>query len=75
MVPVSFVGDTRPGDTGDFVTRFQIFFIRAVLGAAFGVLIARFFFPHASILAAAALGALLVGLAYVSEYFRKRKKG
>jgi predicted Na+-dependent transporter len=56
------------------VTRFYIFVIRVIMGAIFAVLLSRFFFAKASIGWVIALGVFLVGLAYLSERFRKRKK-
>lgn len=52
--------------------RLQIFVIRIILGAIFAVILARFFFPKANPAFAMGLGILLVGLAYVSEYFHNR---
>jgi len=52
--------------------KFQTFVIRAVLGAVFAVILSRFFYPSANIALVMGLGILLVGLAYVSEYFHKR---
>ncbi|MDY6838895.1 MAG: hypothetical protein SWH78_13080 [Thermodesulfobacteriota bacterium] len=57
------------------MTRFYIFLIRVIMGGLFAVLLSRFFFPQASIGWVVALGVLVVGLAYLSERFRKRKKG
>ena len=54
--------------------RFQTFVIRAVLGAVFAVILSRFFFPSADIPLIMGIGILLVGLAYVSEYFHNRNK-
>jgi uncharacterized membrane protein YoaK (UPF0700 family) len=59
---------------GEHVTRFYIFVIRVIMGAIFAVLLSRFFFPKASIGWVIAIGVFLVGLAYLSERFRKRKK-
>jgi hypothetical protein len=56
------------------MTRFYIFVIRVILGGLFAVLLMRFFFPEASFGWTIALGILLVGLAYLSEGFRKRKR-
>lgn len=53
---------------------FHIFVIRAVLGAVFAVILSRFFFPSANPALVMGLGILLVGLAYVSEYFHNRNK-
>lgn len=56
------------------MTAFYIFVIRAILGGLFAVLTTRFFFPRAPIIGIIALAIFLVGMAYVTEYFRKRKK-
>jgi hypothetical protein len=53
---------------------FIIFFIRAVLGVAIAILITRMFRGSASTEYVAGLAAILVGLAYALEYFRKRKR-
>jgi len=55
------------------VNRFYIFLIRAVLGAALAVILMRFFFPGANPVLTAGLGIFMVGMAYVTEYFRNRK--
>jgi NhaP-type Na+/H+ or K+/H+ antiporter len=52
-----------------------IFVIRAILGAIFAVLLTRFFYPNATIVGTAGFAIGLVGLAYITEHFRKRKKG
>jgi len=52
---------------------FILFFIRAVLGVAIAVLITRMFRGSAGTEYVAGLAIILVGLAYVLEYFRKRK--
>ncbi|CAN2040636.1 conserved hypothetical protein [Candidatus Magnetomoraceae bacterium gMMP-15] len=57
------------------MNNFQVFIIRAIVGAAFAVIITRFFYPQAKIIMAMAVGVFLVGMAYVLEYFRKRKSG
>jgi hypothetical protein len=57
------------------LTRFYIFLMRAILGAIFAVLLSRFFYPKASILAVAGIAIALVGLAYITEYFRRGRKG
>jgi uncharacterized membrane protein HdeD (DUF308 family) len=53
---------------------FIVFFIRAVLGVALAILITRMFRGSASTEYVAGLAVVLVGLAYVFEYFRKRKR-
>ena len=50
-----------------------IFAIRVIMGAFFAVLLSRFFFPDASLLSVAGMGVFLVGMAYIFEYFRRRK--
>jgi len=57
------------------MTRFYIFVFRLVLGAIFAVLLSRFFFPKASMPWVIGVGICLVGLAYVTEYFRMQRKG
>ena len=58
----------------NIVNQLNIFAIRAILGAAFAVLLSRFFYPQANIVYVIALGIFLVGMAYVMEYFRSKKK-
>ena len=53
--------------------RFHVFVIRAVFGGVFAVLLTRFFYGKVQIVYVAGLGIFLVAMAYVSEYFRKRK--
>jgi hypothetical protein len=53
-----------------------VFFIRAIMGVGFGVLLSRFFYPDAPLIFIVGLCAALVALAYLSEYLRgRRKKG
>ena len=54
--------------------RKQIFIIRAVMGAVFGVILSRFFYPNAPVAFIISLCAVLVGLAYLTEYLRQRSK-
>jgi uncharacterized membrane protein HdeD (DUF308 family) len=51
-----------------------LFFIRAILGVAIAILITRMFRGSISVTYVAGLAIILVGLAYVFEYFRKRKR-
>ena len=55
------------------LNQLQIFFIRVVLGAVFAVVLSRFFYPDANIIYVIGLGIILVGLAYVAEYFRMKR--
>jgi hypothetical protein len=52
--------------------KYQIFIIRVLLGAAFAVLISKFFFQGINVFIVAGLGIFLIGMAYVLEYFRNR---
>jgi len=56
------------------VNSFQIFFIRAIVGAGFAVLLTRIFHPEANFAWVVGLGILLVGMSYVTTYLRNRKK-
>jgi len=56
------------------VGQFNIFVIRAILGAVFAVVLSRFFYPNAKIAYVIGIGIILVGLAYLAEYLRNRKK-
>jgi hypothetical protein len=56
------------------VPTIQKFIIRAVLGIVFGILLMRFFYPDAPIAFMGLLCAVLVGLSYLTEYLRRRKK-
>lgn len=53
----------------------MIFVFRAIMGAIFAVLLTKFFYPKATFLGTAGFAIGLVGLAYITERFRKRKKG
>jgi hypothetical protein len=57
------------------VNGLNIFIIRIFLGAAFAVMLSRFFFPRADFIYAIGLGIILVGLAYFAEYLRKKRSG
>ena len=58
---------------GRIVTRFYVFILRAVLGAAFAVILTRMFYPQTRMIFTAGLWGFLVSMAYVFEYFRARK--
>jgi uncharacterized membrane protein HdeD (DUF308 family) len=57
------------------VTQFNIFIIRAVFGAVFAVVLTRMFYGKVEIVYVAGLAVFLVGIAYVMEYFKKKRKG
>ena len=56
------------------MTQFQIFIIRAVIGAVVAVVLTRIFYGKVEIIYVAGLAVFLVGMAYVTEYFRKKRK-
>jgi hypothetical protein len=55
------------------VTRFYIFILRVILGAAFAVILTRMFYPRNQMIYTVGLCGFLVGMAYVFEYFRAKK--
>jgi uncharacterized membrane protein HdeD (DUF308 family) len=57
------------------VTQFNIFIIRAVIGAVVAVVLTRMFYGKVEIIYVSGLAVFLVGMAYVMEYFRKKRKG
>jgi hypothetical protein len=48
------------------------FLIRAALGVGLAVILSRLFWPRGSYYGMAVLAVFIVGMAYVSEYIRKR---
>jgi uncharacterized membrane protein HdeD (DUF308 family) len=57
------------------MNQFNIFIIRAVFGAVFAVVLTRMFYGKVAIVYVVGLAVFLVGMAYVMEYFRKKRKG
>jgi hypothetical protein len=55
------------------VNQLYIFIIRAILGGVFAVIAVRMFKPHAGLGFTVLLAIILVGLAYLKEYYGKRK--
>ncbi len=81
-----FTGSTVPGSgfrpLGHFfghyleankLNQFQIFIIRAVIGAVFAVVLTRMFYGRVHIAYVVGLAIIMVGLAYFAEYLRKRR--
>jgi hypothetical protein len=56
------------------MTPFQIFIIRAIVGAGFAVLVVRMFYGKVQIIYVAGLAVFMVGMAYVLEYFRNKRE-
>ncbi|MFH1489071.1 MAG: hypothetical protein ABII06_09215 [Pseudomonadota bacterium] len=54
---------------------FTLFIIRAMLAAVFAVLIGRFFFQGTPVIKVTLLALVLLGLAYLFEYTKKRDSG
>ena len=59
---------------GYSVAQFNIFIIRAVFGAVFAVVLTRMFYGKVEIVYVIGLAVFLVGMAYVMEYFRKKRE-
>jgi hypothetical protein len=57
------------------LNRFGVFILRLLLGAGFGIILMRIFFPNAHAGFGIGLAAALVALAYVFEYFKNRNAG
>ena len=55
------------------MNQLYIFIIRAILGGVFAVIAVRIFRPQAGLGFTVMLGIILVGLAYLKEFYRKRK--
>jgi uncharacterized membrane protein len=53
----------------------QMFVIRLILSMMFSVLACRIFFQGTPLIKVFGLGIILLGLAYLFEYIRKRDKG
>lgn len=56
------------------MTRYHIFVIRAILGLIFAVVLIRMFYGGTPVPAVIGLTVFLVGMSYVTEYFRQRKR-
>ena len=55
------------------LANFNIFVLRAILGVVFAVVLMRMFHPEFHIVYVAGFAIVLVGLAYLLEYWRRRK--
>ena len=55
------------------MNQFQIFVIRAVIGAVFAVVLTRMFYGKVHIAYVVGLAIIMVGLAYFAEYLRQRR--
>jgi hypothetical protein len=56
------------------VAQFNIFIIRAVIGAVFAVVLTRMFYGKVEIVYVTGLAVFLVSMAYIMEYFRKKRR-
>jgi hypothetical protein len=56
------------------LTAYQVFAIRAVLGIVFAVVLLRFFYPGAGIAYSVGLAIFLVGMAYITEAWRRKRR-
>ena len=55
--------------------KLQIFFIRLILSGIFAFLLSRIFFQDMAVEKIFGLALIMLGLAYLLEYLRKRDKG
>ena len=55
------------------MVNFNIFVIRAILGVVFAVVLMRIFHPEFHIVYVAGFAIVLVSLAYLLEFWRKKK--
>ena len=55
------------------MNQFQLFFIRAIIGAVIAVVLTRMFYGSVHIVYVIGLAIIMVGLAYFAEYLRHRK--
>jgi hypothetical protein len=72
LAAATYSASAHPGIV--IMNPFILFFIRAVLGVAIAVVITRMFRGEVSTMYVAGLAVILVGLAYVLEHYRKRKR-
>jgi len=56
------------------MNRFNIFIMRAILAAFFSVVITRFFYGRVALLYVVGLTIFLMGMSYVTEYYRSKKQ-
>ncbi|MBW2514801.1 MAG: hypothetical protein JRE21_09570 [Deltaproteobacteria bacterium] len=56
------------------MNRFNIFIMRAILAAFFAVVLTRFFYGSVEPIYVAGLTIFLMGMSYVTEYFRNKKQ-
>ncbi len=55
--------------------KLEIFFIRLVLSIMFAFFLSRFFFQSMSMIKVFGMAIIMLVLAYLLEFFRKRNKG
>ena len=55
------------------MNQFQIFIIRAVIGAVFAVVLTHMFYGRVHLAYVVGLAIIMVGLAYFAEYLRQRR--
>jgi uncharacterized membrane protein HdeD (DUF308 family) len=56
------------------LNQFHIFVIRAILGLIFAVILTRFFYAQTDVFYVSGLTIFLVGIAYLLDYIRSRKR-
>ena len=56
------------------MANFNIMVMRVILGVVFAVFLTRFFYGRVDLVWVVGLAIFLVGMSYVTEFFRKRKR-
>ena len=70
-MPTTLLGTGKDLNT---LQSFNIMVIRVILGVGFAVFLTRFFYGQVDPVWVAGLAIFLIGMSYVTEYFRKRKR-
>ena len=70
-MPISLLDTRKDLNT---LQSFNIMVIRVILGVVFAVFLTRFFYGQVDPVWVAGLAIFLIGMSYVTEYFRKRKR-
>jgi len=56
------------------MNKFNIFIMRAILAAFFAVILTRFFYGRVELFYVVGLAIFLMGMFYVTEYYRRKKQ-
>ena len=73
-LPAAICCAFRQGWINFTMNRFSVFIMRAILSAFFAVVLTRFFYGRVELLYVIGLGIFLMGMSYVTEYYRSKKQ-